>query len=158
MDYAIKREPTGLVRKNGEWFFPWRDPEVEKEERARVRSAIYTDQGEYATGLFQIAASPESIFYYSNESEEDPNFLLQKPEGKDEEEWRAMWAKRGWIELDVRENTLREDPLSLLRFSIIPLKKGVGQKSYRKCHASFGPRGIAAPSLPKKMTKSWKSE
>ena len=27
--------------------------------------------------------------------------------------------------------------------------KGAGPKSYRKCHASFGPRGIAAPSLPK---------
>ena len=73
-----------------EWFFPGRDPTVENEERAKERSAIYTDQGEYATGLFQIAAIPDHIFYYSNESEEDQNLLLQKPEGKDEEEWHHL--------------------------------------------------------------------
>lgn len=109
VDYVIKRDMT-------KWSLN-PDSEFQREEKERDKSVVRTDQGEYFTRVYQRYALPDlDDPYWIEITKEDPALLLNE-----------KWHDFDWIELAVRENTLRGDPLSLFRFAIIPLKKGVGK-------------------------------
>lgn len=67
---------------------------------------VCTDQGEFATYVSRRGALPDILMdqYGSDITKEDQNSFL--PENA------KRWEEMDWIQMDVRENTLRGDPYS----------------------------------------------
>lgn len=118
IDYLLKKEGMN------EWsFLP---ATLEGEISTSVyedneNCVICTDQGEFCTSADKQFAPLEKFTYQYGDDigPEDQHFFLPENESR--------WEELAWINMSVRENTLRGDPLSLFRFAIIPLEKKKGK-------------------------------